>query len=427
MKNFNNVETWFDKVREHSNLVVSKIPFYDSAEWTQKDGIITHRSGRFFQVAGMRYQQEGQDDVSQPIIVQQEVGILGFVLRDHKLLAYAKVEPGNVGIVQLAPTCQATASNLERVHGGTLPLFGEWFTRKNTKYHHNSLQSEQGMRFFRKQNRNILLDSHEQFPQTETHQWLKTDAVLELMKYDFFVNTDARSTLVCSPWDALVNRKPFTRSANTFSSELEASFHKTGRQSIPALKKDMMELRRRYSSPTLIPLNELTGWVVENYGLTPLDGKPFEIFQISVHVEGRETPAWDQPIISSIGEGYVELVCGRINGLLHFLFTLQIEAGLFDMAELGPSLIVEPGTTISENTYSSRPGATVLAECKQSDEGGRFFQDISIYRLIDIGNAFDPPKHGYWLTLAQTRQLLNEGGWITNEARSALSLLLSWL
>ncbi|MHB8778794.1 MAG: NDP-hexose 2,3-dehydratase family protein [Anaerolineales bacterium] len=426
MKNIPDVETWFAEIRERSHLSVSKINFRDSAEWALKDGIITHRSGRFFQVAGMRYCQEGLE-VAQPIIVQQEVGVLGFILHDHKLLAYAKVEPGNVGTVQLAPTCQATASNLDRVHGGTLPLFGEWFMHKNTRYRHDSLQSEQGMRFFKKQNRNVLLDSYVRFPQNETHKWLEADLILELMKYDFFVNTDARSTLVCSPWDALVNRKPFTRVADAFSSELETSFRTLGRQSIPALLDDASALRERYAQTTLIPLSDLTGWIFEGFGLTPLDGKSFEIFQISVRVEGRETPAWDQPIISSIGEGYVELVCGRINGLLHFLFTLQIEAGLYNIAELGPSLVVEPGSTVPENTYCSRPESNILVECRQSDEGGRFFQDVSTYRLIDIGEAFDPPQHGFWLTLAQTRQLLNEGGWFTNEARSVLSLLLTWL
>jgi oxidase EvaA len=247
------------------------------------------------------------------------------------------------------------------------------------------------------------------------------------MKYDFLVNTDARSTLICAPWEVLVNREPFTRHKTAFSLNLENSLRTPISQQLETLKQAVKTLRAQLPSPELIPVHEISDWSLDNYGLHPKNLGSFDVIQIEVHVEGREIAAWDQPIISSVNEGYVELVCGQINGVLHFLFVLQIEPGLYNLAELGPSLIVTPGSASAEQTYASHPESTILLECKQSDEGGRFFQDVSTYRLIDTGEAFSPPTHGYWLTLAQTRQLLNEGGWFTNEARSALSLLLNWL
>jgi oxidase EvaA len=60
--------------------------------------------------------------------------------------------------------------------------------------------------------------------------------------------------------------------------------------------------------------------------------------------------------------------------------------------------------------------------------GGRFFEEISTYRLIDVGTVpGDLLNAGKWLTLAGIRSLLGEGGWFTNEARSTLSLILPWL
>ena len=426
MKNFSDIESWFTDVKELTHLNVSRIPFSSSSEWEVKHGFITHRSGRFFQIAGLRYRREGYD-VSQPVIIQQEVGILGFIICDYELLAYAKVEPGNVNAVQIAPTCQATASNLDRVHGGMHPFFGEWFTNKQTGYLYDSVQSEQGTRFFKKQNRNILFESQSQLPHNEMYKWLDVDMILNLMKYDFLVNTDARSTLVCSPWEKLVKRAPFTRSADSFSTELRASFLTHNRQSLSDLKNDIKVLRTQLPGPTLISINDLTDWNHGDHGVTSIDRKDFDIFQIKVHAEGREISDWDQPIISSNGEGYVELVCGRVDGLLHFLFVLQIEPGLYNKAELGPSLVIAPGSAMIETSYAVRSDASILLECRQSDEGGRFFQDITTYRLIDLMDAFPPPQNGFWLTLAEIRQLLNEDGWFTNEARSALSLLLAWL
>jgi oxidase EvaA len=190
---------------------------------------------------------------------------------------------------------------------------------------------------------------------------------------------------------------------------------------------ELQSLRAAAHVPLTVPLDEVTGWRLHDGWITPVSDGPFEIYQIEVHALGREVSNWDQPIMSSFGEGYVELICGRIKGLLHFLFTPQLQAGLYNMVELGPSMVFEPGESPPENTFRSRPGATIVAECRQSDEGGRFFRDVSTYRLIDIGDVTSDLPKGMWLTLAVIRRLLKAGGLLTNEARSALSLTLKWL
>lgn len=424
-KHSNWVETWFSEVRKHAHLEITKIPFSASSTWSIVDGSLEHQSGRFFQVSGIRWTNRNHHTFFQPILVQQEIGTLGFALYNHELLLQAKVEPGNVGIVQIAPTCQATASNLDCVHGGKTPMFAEWFVQKNKTYIHASLQSEQGSRFFRKFNRNVLLLANYEAPSNNNYRWLPVDAVLELFPLDFLVNTDARSVLVSSPWEALVAREPFTRFSTTFARELAASFNSP----IPnnSLRKKILHLRTRGNSPSIIKLDELSNWRISDESITPINKKSFEIFQIKICVNGREVSSWDQPILSSFGEGYVELICGRIEGKLYFLFSLQFEPGLQNIVELGPSLVIEPGEDIPNITYSSRPDTVVLTEHRQSDEGGRFFKDITTYRLIDIGDVQEEIENGIWLTLAQVRELLNQGGWFTNEARSVLSTILSWL
>ena len=70
----------------------------------------------------------------------------------------AKIEPGNVNNVQLSPTLQATKSNYTRAHQGKSPAYLEYFVNA-TPYQIllDQLQSEQGARFLRKRNRNIIL------------------------------------------------------------------------------------------------------------------------------------------------------------------------------------------------------------------------------------------------------------------------------
>jgi oxidase EvaA len=422
------LDTWLSEVGDRSQLRTSRISLEDSSEWSLIDGHIRHTSGRFFQVAGIRWRNGSGREVSQPLLIQREVGTLGFAKWGNELLVQAKVEPGNVGVVQLAPTCQATASNLDRVHGGKAPAFAKDFWSQNRQIVHDSLQSEQGSRFLQKLNRNVLAVVDLKLTSEDTHRWIPVDAVLEWSSTDFLVNTDARSVLVCSPWDLLTGRQPFSRLSTSFAKELALSYAApNAEQAVQLLVTELQSLRAAAHAPLIVPLDEVAGWQLHDGCITPVSDGPFEIYQIEVHALGREVSKWDQPIMSNCGEGYVELICGRIDGLLHFLLTPQLEAGLYNMVELGPSTVFEPGESLPDDTFRSRPGATILAECRQSDEGGRFFRAVSTYRLIDIGDVTADLPKGMWLTLAVIRRLLAAGGLVTNEARSALSLALKWM
>lgn len=111
-----------------------------------------------------------------------------------------------------------------------------------------------------------------------------------------------------------------------------------------------------------------------------------------MEVAGREVPSWDQPIIQSAGQGRVDLVCGRRDGVLHFLLRPFAEPGLSNRVQLGPTAVVEPGgETGDEDIDTGR--ATVRAECLHSEEGSRFFRDVNRFRVIDAGEAFEPPDH----------------------------------
>ena len=74
------------------------------------------------------------------------------------VLVQAKVEPGNIGYAQLAPTVQATQSNYERVHGSQETPFLDWFLgQRQDAVLDDCLQSEQGSRFLGKFNRNMAV------------------------------------------------------------------------------------------------------------------------------------------------------------------------------------------------------------------------------------------------------------------------------
>ena len=392
---------WFSSLLDEARCCVETISLAESNEWRLDDGAIVHHSGAFFRIIGL----ECGGHAAAVFIDQRTVGTLGFLIRDRALLAYAKIEPGNVGLVQLAPTCQATDSNARRMHGGAAPPFIDAFPRGAANALYDVEQSEQGTRFLGKRNRNVLAAAARDVPLPRTHRWMHVDEVLELTRHEFTVNTDARSVLVCAPWRSLTGRAPFSRFRRGFGAELMVSAHWSSR-SLERVKASIAAARAAAPEPIIVPIDDV-----------PQNG--VRVRQIRVSVRGREVPSWDQPILDSSGEGKVILACGRIDGVLHFLFRARPEPGLPNRVELTPTVVVEPGSDTD-----ARIDGTVVAEVRQSEEGGRFYRDTNLYQIVDVGEA-DDAEH--WLTLADVRQLLDEPGWLTNEARSALSLLLPWL
>ena len=82
----------------------------------------------------------------------------------------AKIEPGNINKVQLSPTLQAAHSNFTQRHLGKTPAYLEEFRSASPEQILvDQLQSEQGARFLRKRNRNIIvrvedeIEVHENF------------------------------------------------------------------------------------------------------------------------------------------------------------------------------------------------------------------------------------------------------------------------
>ena len=146
-----NIIKWLSNQRRKQLLTVSKKDLSKLTKWVYGKKEIYHKSKKFFKIVGIRihsnfYSKKRWD---QPIIVQNEIGILGIIknIKTNKYLLQAKVEPGNVNKIQISPTVQATRSNYSRIHGGKTIPFLNYFKKKNK---HFSLQTEQAFRYYNK-------------------------------------------------------------------------------------------------------------------------------------------------------------------------------------------------------------------------------------------------------------------------------------
>ena len=125
------IDDWFATLLDIEEFQIKDYTLQLSRQWSLESGFISHCSGRFFSISGLEAIDRDGQKIVQVMIDQREIGTLGMIVkRDVNALniyIQAKVEPGNIGLIQLAPSCQATASNADRIHGGSAPLFLEYF------------------------------------------------------------------------------------------------------------------------------------------------------------------------------------------------------------------------------------------------------------------------------------------------------------
>ena len=198
---------WFNKKREESDMVVEEIGINDLDKWNvdPDTGNIKHESGGFFEVIGVKAsntfdREVGKKGWTQPMIAKNPGGILGIFMKRINgvpdYLLQAKAEPGNIGKLQLSPTLQATTSNLLKAHGGSKPLFAEYFDEENNpEIIYAKWQSEDGGRFHLKSNYNMIVEVKEELEIPDSFIWVTLYQIKQLMKIENFVGPHVRGII----------------------------------------------------------------------------------------------------------------------------------------------------------------------------------------------------------------------------------------
>lgn len=438
---------WIALRREVLMGRATPMPFSESGEWQFSNERLEHRSGGFFSIAAKRIAYENRCE-EMVFIDQPEIGILGFLIEktrdDVFWLLQAKAEPGTVGWVQIGPTVQATQSNYLRRHGGEPTRHLEYFwTQENTQLN-GKLQSEQGTRFWRKRNANIVrqrmglrqsIDSHSNW------RWFSARDLRQALTESHLINTDARSVIASYDWQNMRGISTIFRGdthvgagALDFRAALADSYHQQNptltlarhQWLIKRLEQHRMHI---HVLPEHVSLHALKDWHITASSIEPL-GATFtstSIKMMKVFAPEREVENWDQPFIAASGKSRAGLVFSRIDGVLHVLLRYSFESGLKHGVEFGPSFQTDIATSLTAHDLARECAdkAAVLS-IEQSDEGGRFFQVTMQYSLFDFGNArLDLPADQYeWVDIYALSLLCQAEGRTTNELRSLVSLML---
>ena len=438
---------WISSRRAATSMRVEIRPWSRNSEWTFADGVLRHVTGGFFSIAGATQHWPGtsMDGVDRPMILQPEPGLLGFVVAPapdgfHWLLQ-AKSEPGTTNYVQIGPSVQATQANYRRLHGGAPTQFLGLFANPRNPPVMDTLQSEQGTQFITKSNRNAVLLAAERFaPNHPDWSWVHAGDLRHALAQDYLINTDARSVIVTAPWRLISSgRGPFAPHSTPASAAI-ANFTAAARESHANSRADITAILARLNAAagpgaatlTRKPLAQLTGWRITDTGISSDDDDAdTEVRNYGIWASDREVPHWHQPLLCPRDETACALVFRIIGGRLKLFLRHAAEPGYMGRIELGPSW--QTGASNPPWLTERMPDllrAPLLA-ISQSDEGGRFMHSVARYslHLLDTpaprANTSGANTSGEWVDLGQLEALCARPLTLTNEARSAVSLLLS--
>lgn len=439
---------WFDKIKEKERFEVNEIPFSQMDQWffTENAEKLVHKSGKFFRIEGLKVSTNfGNTEAwEQPIINQPEIGILGILTKvfdgTRYFLMQAKMEPGNVNILQLSPTVQATKSNFSRVHKGKLPAYLEYFvdsSKSNVLI--DQLQTEQGGRFLKKRNRNIVIEITDNIELLPDFRWLTLGEIKELLKIDNFVNMDARSVISTIPLidDRVISQLEITplvkhRSITLIGEDLLYSIlektksYKTTDEIISWYTSQKVDYEMMVET---IPLSSLKSWKITTDRIYN-DERFFSVIAVKVSAGTREVSSWTQPLLKDLHSGLLGFILKKINGVLHFLVQAKAEPGNIDCIELCPTLSCSNFEFVKEEQnkppffdyFDGTKQVRIIYNTLQSEEGGRFYQlqNKNMLVVVDEHEALELPPNYMWMTLHQIMDFMRFG-LLNIEARSLIS------
>ncbi|MGW0534411.1 NDP-hexose 2,3-dehydratase family protein [Streptomyces sp. NPDC003032] len=426
---------------------VERIPFDALDGWSFQDGTgnLVHRSGRFFSVEGLHVTIDDgpHREWHQPIVHQPEVGVLGILAKEFDgvlhFLMQAKMEPGNRNLLQLSPTVQATRSNYTKVHQGADVKYIEYFNGEEpSQVIVDVLQSEHGSWFYRKSNRNMIVEAFDEVPLDDDFCWLTLRQIGELLARENVVNMDTRTVLACAPFGGPARRD---RADDSFRAALlRSSDPATG-----ALHSDTELLswftgrRSHYDTRAeRVPLTDLPGWHRTADAIEHHQGRYFRVVAVRVEAGGREVPGWTQPLIEPVGQGVAAFLVRVLDGVLHVLVQAKPEGGFLGTVELAPTVQCTSGNhdeapLFLDEVLAAVPGR-IRYDTVHSEEGGRFLHAETRYLVVEAEEPTEPgggapswhvPDDYAWVTVGQLTSLVRHGHYVNVQARTLLACLNS--
>ena len=396
------IKDWLSNQKKIHKLTIKNIQLKNIDKWIIDQSQVYHISKKFFKIVGIKIRTNfNKRNWDQPIIVQNEVGILGIIknIRTKKYLLQAKVEPGNINKLQLAPTVQATKSNYSQTHGGKKVSYINYFLKFYKK--NDFLQSEQGFRYLYKFNSNILIKVKNKIKIKPEFYWFSKREIKELVKMKNIVNMDTVSVF-SSNMSKMKNNNP-----------------------INDLKKiyDFIKINNKnyFMKTDIVNLSKLKDWIYNTKKIEHKNLKHFSIIGLNINANKREVRNWSQPIIKGKNMAFAGFIKTKFENTEHYLCRYILKPGLRSGAisctvntsdinsySKNLNLNINEKQFIKKYFLSKKLKKNIVYDNVLSDEGGRFYhcQIRYMVSMLDDPDLIKIPQNYIWISHNQIVDLI---------------------
>ena len=137
---------------------------------------------------------------SQPLVQPQQQGLCAFIIKNiggvPHFLVQAKLECGNYDVMELAPTVQCLTGKYS-LSSNKVPFLSTVLNAPQEQIIFDTLQSEEGGRFYHEQNRNLMVEADENFPLElpPRYTWMTLRQIYKFLRFNNYLNIQARSLI----------------------------------------------------------------------------------------------------------------------------------------------------------------------------------------------------------------------------------------
>ena len=311
-----------------------------------------------------------------------------------------------MGIGQYGPTLQSTVANYMCLHGGKAAPYLDCFMGINphTQPIATTTHFDVGKRYFKKDKTVSYVETTHLLPTEVNMIWAPIRVMAEAVKVDHFLNADLMSFMSVVDWDALTldNALPEPAPIN------------------PAVFYNSLAGSTNYQ---LVPITELKGWRFSPKGIEHINGTDMDISMYHVTCANREVASWHQPMLRTGGQGLMVLLVRQAAQGMEYLLSVHPEWGINGQLAVHPSFMWYAEERNPDNDPDFNE-TKVLVDTIQSEEGGRFNQDKTRYRVLEVEPDYTPDEHQHWVNAATLKAVLKSSCRPSIQLRCATALIM---
>ncbi|MDD2200122.1 MAG: NDP-hexose 2,3-dehydratase family protein, partial [Bacteroidales bacterium] len=193
---------WLTELKCKYDLQINRIPLKSLQDWAIKEDRIEHKDQKYFSVIATNITISNREVSSwtQPLVEPAQEGLIAFIVKEIygvlHFLVQAKLECGNFDILELAPTVQTLTGDYKNPDY-EVPFLKSILNAPKSNIWFDTKQSEEGGRFYREQNRNIIVEVGDEFSNKipENYRWMTLNQLNDFIKFNNYLNIQARSIL----------------------------------------------------------------------------------------------------------------------------------------------------------------------------------------------------------------------------------------